>query len=109
MKVGELAGALGLKTVIAADTEKEIKGVYACDLLSRVMSECAAGDAWITVLTHPNMVSVGELNDAACIIVADDVVIRSSVIEAAADKNVNILSSSMSAYELCWKMHDLLG
>ena len=48
MNVKELSEALGLRQAAAGGMEREVAGVYVCDLLSRVMSGCGAGDVWIT-------------------------------------------------------------
>lgn len=69
MRISEIAEALELDTVTAVAEDREVTGVYACDFLSRVMSCCGAGNIWITVQTHLNVLAVAELNDAACIIV----------------------------------------
>ena len=67
MRISEIAEALELDTVTAIAEDREVTGVYACDFLSRVMSCCGAGNIWITVQTHLNVLAVAELNDAACI------------------------------------------
>jgi len=61
LKMEILTGEKGL--------EKEIKGMYICDLLSWVMSHAAKGDAWITVHTHVNIVAVALMADIPCIII----------------------------------------
>jgi len=56
MKVKEFAEQLKMEILTGEKgLEKEIKGMYICDLLSWVMSHAAKGDAWITVHTHVNM------------------------------------------------------
>jgi len=50
MKVKEFAEQLKMEILTGEKgLEKEIKGMYICDLLSWVMSHAAKGDAWITV------------------------------------------------------------
>ena len=65
MKVKEMVKHLDMEALTDAGMENEVTGVYACDLLSRVMSGCQEGDAWITVQTHLNVIAVAELDDAA--------------------------------------------
>lgn len=107
MNVRELADALEMEQILLEDGDREVTGIYVCDLLSRVMSECEAGNAWITIQTHLNVIAVAELNDAACIIVPENIAVSPGTIEKAMEKKVNILRSSMTAYEICWKIHEL--
>ncbi len=109
MRISEIAEALQLETVTEIAEDRDVTGVYACDFLSRVMSCCGAGNIWITVQTHLNVLAVAELNDAACIIVPEGISPGSATVEKAMEKGIAILSSGKSAYELCWRLHDLLG
>jgi len=70
MKVKEFAEQLKMEILTGEKgLEKEIKGMYICDLLSWVMSHAAKGDAWITVHTHVNIVAVALMADIPCIII----------------------------------------
>lgn len=109
MKVNEMADKLGMEMLTHAGTENEVTGVYACDLLSRVMSGCNAGDVWITVQTHLNVLAVAELDDAACIIVPEGIVVEAATVEKAEETGIAMVSSQMGTYELCWKLHELLS
>ncbi len=73
------------------------------------MSCCGAGNIWITVQTHLNVLAVAELNDAACIIVPEGISPGSATVEKALEKGIAILSADKPAYELCWRLHELLG
>ena len=61
MRISEIAEALELDTVTAVAEDREVTGVYACDFLSRVMSCCGAGNIWITVRTHLNVLAVATM------------------------------------------------
>ena len=108
MTVDELAGELNLRFITRGDGEREIGGVYTGDLLSRVMSGCGSGDAWVTVQTHMNVVSVAELTDAACVIIPENIEMNPYTAEKAAERGINLISSSMTAYDLCWRLHGIL-
>lgn len=108
MKVKELCDAIEAENLSGSGNDNEITGAYACDLLSRVMSGCNAGDAWITVQTHLNVLAVAELNEAACVIVPEGVAVDGATVEKAADKGVALISSELTAYELCWRIHELM-
>lgn len=109
MKVKEMAETLDMKQVTSAGGDNEVTGVYACDLLSRVMSGCQEGDAWITVQTHLNVLAVAELDEAACIIIPEGIAVKEDTAEKAEAQGISILSSDLNTYELCWKIHELLS
>ncbi len=109
MKVKDLVQELKLEALTSSGLENEVTGVYACDLLSRVMSGCDAGDVWITVQTHLNVLAVAELDEAACILVPEGIVAPAETVEKAEEKGIPILSAQMDTYELCWRLHDLLS
>ena len=110
MTVKEISEKLSL-TLVAGESGlcKEVKGCHIGDLLSLVMSKAQAGDAWITVQTHLNVLAVAELNEAACIIIPEGISVDAATVEKAIEKEISVLVSSMTAYELCWKMHELLA
>lgn len=109
MKVKELAEALKMQPLTSGGGELEVTGVYACDLLSRVMSGCEQGNAWITVQTHLNVLAVAELDEASCIIIPEDITVDPKTVEKAEEQEIAILSSQLAAYELCWKIHEMMS
>lgn len=103
------AAALSLKNLTgAAGIDREVKGVYACDLLSLVMAKSSKGDAWITVHTHLNIVAVAVLSELSCIIVPEDIKVEETTLRKAREEGIPILSTSMNSYEICWKAHEIL-
>ena len=52
-------------------TDREICGVFCCDLLSICMSKGIEGAAWITVMGNVNTLAVMALTDMACIVLAE--------------------------------------
>ncbi len=109
MKVSDFAAALGLRILTGdAGLDREVGGVYASDLLSRVMAKSSRGDAWITVHTHINTVAVAVLSDLSCIIVPEDIPVEETTLNRARLEGIPILSGSMSTYEICWRAHEIL-
>ena len=90
------------------DGEREITGVYIGDLLSWVMGRAKADCAWITIMSNINIVAVASLADTACIILAESVELPEDVVSTATQKNVNILSSELGAYEIACKLNELI-
>ncbi|MBQ8398508.1 MAG: hypothetical protein IJX08_00930 [Clostridia bacterium] len=101
MTVAQLQKELDLKILSMPLPEKEVSSGYTGDLLSFVMGTAQEGDAWVTIMSNLNIVAVATLTDVACVILAAGVTPDAGVIEKALEKEVNILSSPLSAYELC--------
>lgn len=99
MTVAELAKKCEFETVVLPDSDREIAGGYIGDLLSWVMGRAKADSAWITIMSNINIVAVASLTDVSCIILAEGVTVDDNVKSTAEAKGVNILSSSLPAYE----------
>lgn len=99
MNVKQLSEITGFKALTLPSPEREIKGVYIGDLLSWVMGRAGEGDAWITIMSNANIVAVATLAEVSCIILAEGVTLDDEILNTATAKNINILASSVSAYE----------
>ena len=99
MTVEAFAKSSGCKPLCMPCPDKEISGAYIGDLLSWVMGRAESGNAWITIMSNINTVAVATLTDASCIILAENVVPDANALEAAVEKEVNILSTPLPAYE----------
>lgn len=108
MTLHELCNSLGLEKV-CGDRDTEISGVYVGDFLSRAMSRVGADNVWITIMANTNVVAVASLTDAACILLAEGVMLSEDALSAAKENDINVLSSHDSAYELCMKLGKLLS
>ncbi len=98
MKVNDLVSQHGFKLLNEVDSNKEISGLHCCDLLSWVMANGKEDNAWITVMTHNNIVAVASLLDMACIIIPSDIEVTPPVLEKAASEDIAILSTPLDAY-----------
>ena len=94
-----LLDALELKTVCG--TVESFDGVYAGDLLSRAMSHVEADNLWITIMNNMNVVAVASLTEVAAVILAEGVALVPEALEAAKEKDICVLSSEKTVYELC--------
>ena len=102
LNVGQFTEKFGLNIMTGkANLNKEIKGVYICDLLSWVMSHAKTGDIWITVLTNLNVVAVAALTDVACIIVPEGLSVEEATLKRAEAEGVVILGTDMDSYSIC--------
>ena len=99
MKVSELSSNKEFTVLSMPSPDREICGAYVGDLLSWVMGRATEGCAWITIMSNLNVIAVATLVDVSCVILAEGVVLDGEVLSAAKSKGVNILSSSLPAYE----------
>ncbi len=100
MTVKELAEKLDLTTLSVTDGDREVAGAYIGDLLSWVMGRAQSGNVWITIMSNINIVAVAALTDVACVVLAEDVTVDSTVLNTAQQKGINLLATKMTAYEL---------
>ena len=79
--------------------DKEVSGVYICDLLSFAMGGASAGSAWITIMSNINVIAVAHLRNVACVVIAHGVQIEQKVVEKANELALPIFLSSLPAFE----------
>ena len=108
MKVEALQGVLGAR-VLCGMAAGEFDGVYTGDLLSRAMSRVEAGCAWVTIMANINVVAVANLTEPAVIILAEDVTMQPDVLTAAEENGVCVMTSPMSAYQICCAIGQMAG
>lgn len=110
MNIETIVKELNLKVRFAADNlKKTISGGYTGDLLSDVMANSHEGDIWITRQVHQNIVAVASLKDHAGIILINSCEPAKDTLERAAQENIPIMVSDLSAFELSGKVYDLLA
>lgn len=109
MKVREFAAFLEMKVLTDDNSlDRDITGMYICDLLSWVMSHAKKGDAWVTVHIHLNIVAVATLTEVSCIIIPDNISVEESTIKKASEEGIPILSTNMDAYVIAQESGKLL-
>ena len=108
MKVDALCQRLGAR-VLCGTTDREFEGVYTGDLLSRAMSRVEADCAWVTIMANINVVAVANLTEPAVIVLAEDVVMQEDALAAAVENELCVLTTSMSAYEICCAIKEMAG
>lgn len=108
MTVSEITGKLSAE-LICGNTDKPFEGVYVGDLLSRAMSRVMADSLFITIMANTNMIAVASLTEAAAVILAEGVKLPDEAREAAEENGITVLSSPLTAYELCVRIHEACG
>lgn len=89
--------------------ERNISGVYCCDLLSVVMSKGFEDCAWITIMGNINAVAVAALTEMSMIILAEGTAIDENMIPKAKMQGITVVKSDKPIYETAILIHDLLS
>lgn len=108
MTVNEAAEILEAK-VLTGDGKREITGIYACDLLSWVISHAEQGDMWVTVMNNVNILAVASLTDVACIVISDGSPVAPDLIRRAQEQEICLLSCALGTAPIVWRIAKLLG
>ncbi|MEA4911503.1 MAG: DRTGG domain-containing protein [Oscillospiraceae bacterium] len=101
MTVSEAAQTLSLKSLCVPCPAREISGAYAGDLLSWVMGRARENNVWVTIMTNQSILAVATLIDLSCVIICDGSEIGDDVLALARDKQVNLLWTEKSSYDVC--------
>lgn len=109
MTVTQLAEWPEIHPLSLPEGERPITGVYIGDLLSWVMGRAPADAAWITIMSNANVAAVATLADTACVLLAEDVQPDEQLLAAAQTRNINLLSSSLTAYQLALRLGKAIG
>lgn len=110
MKIYEFADLMQMKVLTdGKGLDRDVEGVYICDLLSWVMSHANKGDLWITVHTHLNIVAVALLVEMACIVIPEDLQVEEATIMKANEEGVVILSSGKTSYQIAVEVNRAIG
>jgi hypothetical protein len=108
MTVAEAAQALGLEVLTGhRNLSREVTGGCVSDLLSYVMGRAQAGNLWITIQVHPNVIGVVELLDLAGVVIADGQTPEAATIDKARDQGIALLTSKETAFALAGRLYAL--
>jgi predicted transcriptional regulator len=108
MTVKDVLSDSRFSALCTPNDKREISGVYIGDLLSWVMGRADADCAWITIMSNLNVIAVASLADVSCVILAEGVTLEEEVLSVAKDKEINVITSSLSAYDIAVFLHGAL-
>ena len=106
MQVSELVRIAGGKVLTGEYEDRQIACGYTCDLLSHVMGKGQPDMAWVTVQAHMNVIAVASLMDFACVIIPEGLPVDEMIIKKAAQEDIIMISSELTAFELVTLMHE---
>ena len=108
MKLKEIVKKLDLTVCCGKETlDRQVSGGYAGDLLSDVIANSKAGDVWVTMQVHLNIVAVAVLKELPAIILVNGRSPSEETLRKAIDENVTILASTKPAFETVGKLYEL--
>jgi hypothetical protein len=106
MRLSEVARALGLE-LRSGSLEAEVGGGYVSDLMSDVIAHAEAGDLWLTVQVHANIVAVAAMKELAAVVLVGGREPEAETLQKAEAKKVTLLSSRLPAFELAGRLYQL--
>lgn len=108
MLISDICKNTGIKVLAGEEgLNREITGVYICDLLSWVMAHGKKGEAWITVQTHVNIIAVAALLELSCIIIPEEIEVEEETLKKADEEGIPVLQSTLSSYELAKLLYSM--
>lgn len=107
MTLNEVVDSLGLAVCCGSDRlQHDVTGGYASDLLSDVIANSKAGNVWVTMQVHVNIVAVAVLKELAAIVLVHGREPADDTLRKARDEHVAILVSRLPAFETVGKLYD---
>jgi hypothetical protein len=105
MNLEQISSELSLQVRTAADKlTREISGGYASDLLSCVMARAQAGNVWVTLQGHPNVVAVASLLNLAGVIITEGVSPDEATLAKAEEEGIPLLTTPLTTYTVVGKL-----
>jgi hypothetical protein len=106
--IGEMIEALELTLVSNGGAlDEPLTGGYVSDLLSHVMGQAKAGQAWITMQGHQNIVAVASLVGLGVVIVSGGIEPEEQTISKANGQEIVLCKTKLSTYEVAGRLYQL--
>jgi hypothetical protein len=98
MHVRQVIKELGLNLTGGSQIDVEITGGYASDLLSCVMAGAQAGNIWVTLQAHPNVIAVASLIELAAVVITEGVSPDPETILRAQETGIPLLTTAQDTF-----------
>lgn len=110
MTVGDIVKSLGL-TVYSGEKglDRRVSGGYVSDLLSDVMGNADAGQVWVTLQTHKNVMAIASLKDLAAVILVTGHKPEVNTMHQSEEEAIPVLGTHMSAFGVTGKIYELIN
>ena len=108
MKLEDLCRTLSLEVRTAeGKIKREVTGGYASDLLSCVMAKAQAGNVWVTLQAHPNIVAVASLLNLTGVIITEGIIPDEATVTKAEEEGVPLLTTPLTTFTVVSKLAEL--
>ena len=108
MTVRDMLEPLELEALTGAEgLDREITGGYASDLLSDVMAHGQAGNVWVTLQSHRNIIAVATLKELAAVVLVNGRTADPETLAAAGQEQMPVLSCRLPAFELIGRLYQM--
>lgn len=91
------------------DSDRAVKKVYCCDLLSIAMSRAPADSAWVTVMANMNTLAVASLADVSCVILAEGTVLDDICLAKAQSQGICVFRTELPVFDAALKLYQSIG
>jgi 1,4-dihydroxy-2-naphthoyl-CoA synthase len=101
-----------LELTLVSDTgpmNETVTGGYVSDLLSHVMGQAKAGQIWVTMQGHQNIVAVASLVGLSAVVVSGGVEPEEQTIAKAREQEIVMCKTSLSTYDLTGRLYQMLN
>lgn len=106
MTIGDIVERLPLVVVAAKNgLDNPVNGGYVSDLLSNVMGFAAAGNIWVTMQGHQNIIAVASLAGLSAVIVAGGIEPEKETVQKAEAEGVTLLTTKLPSFELVGQLY----
>jgi predicted transcriptional regulator len=104
----EIVEELGLTVRTGQGTlEQEVTGGYASDLLSCVMAGAEAGNIWVTLQAHANVIAVAVLLELSAVIVTEGTKIDEPTLAKARQEGIALCTTEDDTFATVSKLAQL--
>jgi hypothetical protein len=87
--------------------DESLTGGYVSDLLSHVMGQSKAGQVWITMQGHQNIIAVASLVGLGAVIVAGGIEPEEQTLIKANEQEIVLCKTKLSMYEVAGRLYQL--
>ena len=105
MTVKELQSKLNLNALNAV-SDTEVDGAFISDMVSDVMAGAKAGNVWVTVQTHKNVVAAANLVDAPAVIVVRGKKVPEDTVQMADKVGVTLFATDLDTFQIAVKLFE---
>ncbi len=105
MTVKELQSKLKLNALNEVG-DTEVDGAFVSDMLSDVMAGAKAGNVWVTVQTHKNIVAAANLVDVPAIIVVRGKKVPEDTVQMADRVGVALFNTDLDTFQVAVKLFE---